>query len=47
MKVLSDSDAEEGDDENYSDLEDFIVCKPERDYDSFIARQFRYSAADY
>lgn len=37
----------EADDDGYSDLEDFIVCKPDRDYKSFIAREFKYSADDY
>ena len=37
----------EADDDGYSDLEDFIVCKPDRDYTSFIAREFKYSADDH
>ena len=31
---------EEGD---YSDLEDFIVCKEGRNYSQLISREFRYS----
>ena len=34
-----DSDDESG----YSDLEDFIVCKPGRDYQNLIAKEFKYS----
>jgi hypothetical protein len=35
-----------GDDSGYSDLEDFIVCDPSRDYEALIAARFRYSARE-
>ena len=34
----------DGDDGSYSDLEDFIVCKPERSYKSLFAQHYKYSA---
>ena len=40
------ADSEAQDDDGYSDLEDFIVCKPERDYNSLLAKEFRYCADD-
>lgn len=38
------------DDSDYSDLEDFIVCKPGReaeDYRALIDEHFKYNAAEY
>ena len=37
----ADCNADTGD---YSDLEDFIVCKPDRSYESMFAKHYRYSA---
>jgi len=37
----ADSDDESG----YSDLEDFIVCKPGRDYGALIQKEFKYKSA--
>lgn len=37
------------DDSDYSDLEDFIVCKPGRDkgyYKELFQKEFRYTAKD-
>lgn len=34
----------DGDEGSYSDLEDFIVCKPERSYKSLFAQHYKYSA---
>ena len=36
-----DSDDESG----YSDLEDFIVCKPGRDYGALIQKEFKYKSS--
>lgn len=33
----------DGDEGSYSDLEDFIVCKPERSYKSLFAQHYKYS----
>lgn len=33
---------EKEEDSGYSDLEDFIVCQPERDYDDLISKKWRY-----
>ena len=37
----------DGDGGSYSDLEDFIVCKPERSYKSLFAQHYKYSAREY
>ncbi len=34
----------EGDGGSYSDLEDFIVCKPDRSYTSLFSKHYKYSA---
>lgn len=31
---------------DYPDLEDFIVCKPDRDYLNLFAKHYRYSSVD-
>lgn len=33
-------------DGGYSDLEDFIVCKPDRSYKSLFAQHYKYSARE-
>ena len=33
----------EGDSGTFSDLEDFIVCKPDRSYTSLFAKHYKYS----
>lgn len=35
-----------GDWGSYSDLEDFIVCKPDRSYKSLFAEHYKYSARE-
>lgn len=37
-----DSGSGAGDDSDWSDLEDFIVCKPDRDYSKLFDRRFGY-----
>ena len=37
-----DSGSGAGDDSGWSDLEDFIVCKPDRDYSKLFDRRFGY-----
>ena len=37
--------ADSEDDSGYSDLEDFIVCKPGRDYGALIAKEFKYKSS--
>ena len=39
----SDLDKDGGD---YSDLEDFIVCKPDRSYTSLFSKHYNYSAVE-
>ena len=34
----------DGDGGDFSDLEDFIVCKPDRSYQNLFAKHYRYSA---
>lgn len=34
----------DGDSGDFSDLEDFIVCKPDRSYPDLFAKHYRYSA---
>lgn len=34
----------DGDGGSYSNLEDFIVCKPDRSYKSLFAQHYKYSA---
>lgn len=36
---------ETDDESGYSDLEDFIVCKPGRDYSNLIKDEFKYTPA--
>lgn len=36
----------DGDGGSYSDLEDFIVCKPDRSYTSLFAQHYKYSAQE-
>ena len=36
----------EGDGGSYSDLEDFIVCKPDRSYNSLFAQHYKYFARE-
>ena len=40
---VSDSDVSY---DNGSDLDDFVVCKPGRDYRSFFAQQFKYTCSE-
>ena len=42
MHTDSDEDSGAGDDSGWSDLEDFIVCKPDRDYSKLFDRRFGY-----
>ena len=32
------------DESGYSDLEDFVVCKPGRDYTELIGKEFKYTS---
>ena len=46
---INDECADEGssdDDNSGDDLDDFIVCKPGRNYQALFARQFRYSCTE-
>lgn len=40
------ADDASSDDDSGDDLDDFIVCKPGRNYQSLFARQFKYSCAE-
>jgi hypothetical protein len=35
-----------GDEDDIGDLDDFIVCKPGRDYRSLFAKQFKYRCSE-
>lgn len=41
---LGSSHASDGETDNFSDLEDFIVCKRGRNYSRLISDEFRYTA---
>lgn len=34
------------DDDDWSDLEDFVVCQPDRDYHQLLRGRFRYAPVD-
>jgi hypothetical protein len=45
-RVRHPEDESDDDADDLSDLEDFIVCKPGRDYSRLIASEFRYTAKE-
>ena len=44
--VSGDDISGDSDDDNGDDLDDFVVCKPGRDYRTLFAQQFKYSCAE-
>ena len=44
--VSGDDVSADEDDDSGNDLDDFVVCKPGRDYRALFAQQFKYSCAE-